>query len=258
MKKFDSIFKLVVFLVFSIFLFIFTACGTMPKVSAVYSDADFQVVQIIEKDYRIISFPLDFSKIQIVYYPTIKDVKSDGWYKGIYTRDFGVRSKSFVAFNTAVFEVKNIFQHMGFSRKSVGIYKVEGQVLSPPIDYFACLCFKDEKVWIAKSQEEESVKNADYAFGGFFKILENGELIPWNDSFDVRMSVGLNKDSSRFYILTGKNLSFNQCALILKEAGCTEAMEFDGGSSTQIYIKGEYQTPFCVPPGASLGFTFLN
>lgn len=89
-----------------------------------------------------------------------------------------------------------------------------------------------------------SNKKTLYIHGGFWQILKNGNIIQFKDIKDSRTAVGISKDERFFYILIVEGekksksigLSYEECALILKNIGAFNAMEFDGGSSTCLII----------------------
>ncbi|MGP1587687.1 MAG: phosphodiester glycosidase family protein [Treponemataceae bacterium] len=209
--------------------------------------------------YFLTCVDLDFEKIELVCFPNEDTKMKNGWVNSMYAKLFAKKNDCFIAFNTSPFEVENVVQHIFNRRKNVGVHKVAGKLLNPPVEYFGALVFKDGKADIIFNQTREAICQYDYAFGGFFCIIYDGKKIEFDRTEkDERTVVGLNEDKSKMYVLTGHNLSFSQCSDILLEAGCTQAINFDGGSSTQVYVKDKFYSGFCVPPGSILGFRYLK
>lgn len=101
---------------------------------------------------------------------------------------------------------------------------------------------------IFPSQNESLLKTSgefDIIHGGFFAILIDSNPIQYKEIKDARTCIGLTKDGKTLYILVAeggfpsvyKGLSYNECARILLELGCCNAMEFDGGSSSSLVIR---------------------
>lgn len=101
---------------------------------------------------------------------------------------------------------------------------------------------------IIKNQNEEELLQYQYAFGGFSWILDEEEIPPFGKFKRSRTACGIS-DQGRFLYLfaacgincpTGRDgLNFEECALILKHLGCTQAMEFDGGHSSGLVVNGQ-------------------
>lgn len=141
----------------------------------------------------------------------------------------------------------------GFSPKRiVGIHKIEGKNFSKEVLSYSALALKKESDGtylgeIIEKQTEESFTNFESAFGGFFTILKDSQKIKFYETRDSRTGVGLTKDKKTLFILAvegeklqySEGLSYPECADIFLTLGATDAMEFDGGGSTSLYINGK-------------------
>jgi exopolysaccharide biosynthesis protein len=96
-----------------------------------------------------------------------------------------------------------------------------------------------------KNQTEEEVSKCEFAFGGFYEILNHKTIYQFEKYKRSRTAVGISHNGRFLYCFatagiacpTGRNgLNFEECALILQHLGCTQAMEFDGGHSTGLVL----------------------
>jgi hypothetical protein len=163
----------------------------------------------------------------------------------IRTADFAEKYGCTVAVNTSPFTLK---------KEIVGIHIVQGRLYAPPVERYSALVFKADsdggtcRASITGNQTEETVREAVYAFGGFFTILQNGQKSDFRISrHDSRSGAGISEDGRILYILVvegehphkSMGLSYPQCADIFRAMGCTDAIEFDGGSSSDLCINGK-------------------
>lgn len=139
-----------------------------------------------------------------------------------------------------------------FSRKAlvfksfVGICRIDGKDLSSPVEKYAAFAFNSSlegsSVDIILNQSLESLEGWQNVAGGFFCVLKDGNVLPYYvERYDARTGAGLSKDKKTLYFLVaegkdGVGLSYRECGLIFKELGCSDALEFDGGSSTALFI----------------------
>lgn len=211
-------------------------------------------------EYHLVKIELKTDGMTIAAYPTAQmakerlesGIKTDSFFKGISTTSFASQFKTAVALNTTPFNVKEgaaVLALMGNSRSFAGIHKIEGIQFSEPQEKYAALVFSTEngflKADILDSQKTEFLEQYQYAFGGFFTILRDGEKKSFKTaSLDCRTACGISQDGFTVYFLavegppslTSKGLTYPQCADILLKAGAYSAMQFDGGSSTQMCL----------------------
>lgn len=135
-----------------------------------------------------------------------------------------------------------------------GLYKVEGKILSEPVARYAALgvlCEEDagvRGVRVFESQINEELKDFDFAFGGFFVVLKDGEVCrEFIRRGDSRSGAGVSADGKTLYLLVvegeypgkSRGLSYPQCGELFRAMGCRDALEFDGGGSSELCINGQ-------------------
>lgn len=173
----------------------------------------------------------------------------------IKARDFAKKSGAQILFNTTQFSQKV----KGISKKNPVGLVVDGiNQISEPKEKYACIAFycddggyygriiSSQKNYMEKLELKDKQKNLVLIHGGFFKILEGGEVIQFKDIKDTRIGAGLSKDGRILFVLAAEGekisqdgLSYGDCAFIFKDSGAYEALEFDGGSSAVLYIDGK-------------------
>ena len=164
--------------------------------------------------------------------------------------------KKFAKENNAVVAVNaSPWKNKSYPHNAVGIVKVDGVEYFPPEKGYSAICFSENplRAVIISEQEEDIIKDYNFAFGGFSQVLKDNEIIPFNNNRRSRVSVGTNEDGSELYFFvvttinnpTDRNgFTFEECGLVLQKLGCTDAMHFDGGHSSCIVInKKESQKP---------------
>lgn len=235
--------------------------------------------------YHLTKIDLTTPGISIKYFPDESVLNSENEtneyerivFKGIKTSEFARRFKTALAVNTTPFGGRNsrwdLEAKLGSIRTIVGVHKFNGIQFASPVKQYAALVLdwtdsskKFLKAGIIDSQTEEILAPYPFAFGGFYTILRDGQIQSFKaNTHDSRMACGI-KDEGRTIIFlavegefsSSEGLSFPQCAEIFESLGCSCAMEFDGGSSTQMYIgtKSVLSYNFSVVQGSSIGFVF--
>ncbi len=164
------------------------------------------------------------------------------------TRDFARQNNCIVAVNLSPFTAKH---------QIVGIHVADGSILSEPVHKYAAIYFTKETApqgnsvyhaSIEKNQTFETAEKSDFAFGGFFVVLEKGEV---QTSFiarqDSRTGLGISEDGHTLFILVAegerpsksRGLSYPQCGRIFKAMGCSDALEMDGGDSSELCLNAQ-------------------
>lgn len=160
-----------------------------------------------------------------------------------YPKEFAIKSGSEIVINTTQFAKDGT---------PVGLIVNNGKIIYPAVERYAGIAFfKEETGWRAEifdSQEEIIEKYGTnelpaLAMGGFWTILRDGIEYEFLDRKDYRTAVALCDGGKTLLILVGKKLSFGDCAEIFKEQGADVAMEFDGGSSSQMVVNGRNVLP---------------
>ena len=73
---------------------------------------------------------------------------------------------------------------------------------------------------------------------GVIEIDTRGHKDPHVLGRAVRLAVGITASGKLKFVATGKACSLTQLAGIMRDLGCTNAVNFDGGSSIAMYCDG--------------------
>lgn len=224
---------------------------------------------------ELVCFP-DKSAVQKKYKQLPEKIPQPFIFTGMRTASFAKKYKCSVAVNATPFGGKtgkwNFAAKLGHTRMIVGIHRVDGITVSFPREQYSALAFSADKLTgrlrasVVFNQNEQSLTGFPHVFGGFFTVLKNGVKTEFKvDSANSRSGAGVSDNGRFLYILVvegevsrqSKGLSYPQCADIFKAMGCADALEFDGGSSSQLCISGKsvLSYPFTVVQANSFGFT---
>ncbi len=257
--------KLFSSVIFVLLFFTLTSCATTGRFSKtelvtvpeVYDESElmssFRDWSEVVEGFSICSGKLQKQRVQwhciridldtpFLYFISLPQKNSLG--KTFFLKDFAKKNHTIAAINTSPFDL------YGKTYIPEGITKLDNQIVTEPLAKYCALCFKRnvEGLWRAKiipSQTEEALKDCEYAFGGFFSVLENRELVPFAKNRRSRTACGINDDGSVLYLFVTtpklypsdrNGLNFEECAIILRKLGCKDAMQFDGGHSSGMYL----------------------
>lgn len=158
-------------------------------------------------------------------------------------------------------------------KKPVGILQYRNLCYSSPNSHYGALSIASEKfgysAQIYTSQDlipQENLSNILCIQGGFWQVLKDGTVIDFKDIQDSRTAVGISRDQHYFYILVvegehknrSTGLSYNQCGDLFKAMGAWNALEFDGGNSTCLYILGKNALSYSKNPALPGFLCFSN
>ncbi len=190
-----------------------------------------------------------------------------------YAEDFCKKNKALLAFNTTPFYVHESAADKKHS--TAGLCLNEGKIYSKALGGYSALAFfgfeegsdfSSRRAKIFSSQKDKEISGAFFATGGFWQILENKKILQFKELRDSRTAVGLDESGKTLYAIAveGENpskssgLTYMECADFFLALGCQNAMQFDGGSSTQFCVNGKsvlnYKNYVKVP--ALLAFAF--
>ncbi|MCK9170597.1 MAG: phosphodiester glycosidase family protein [Treponema sp.] len=234
-----------------------TAASELPVPEQLYIPESFNWKNICHgvdrTDFENTTFPVCWHAVRIdlrtegIELAAVPGMKREGTEPhAMRTAEFARTYGCTVAVNTSPFTGK---------KQIVGIHIVQEVPYSPCVPRYSALVFRTVpgngtyyRASIVDNQTEEAVRNAEYAFGGFFTILRTGNKKEFRVSrYDSRSGAGISEDGQTLYLLVvegehrhkSTGLSYTQCASIFKAMGCTDAMEFDGGSSSDLCINGK-------------------
>ena len=182
--------------------------------------------------------------------------------RGERTSEFAARENCVAAVNATPFDKTG---------ELVGLCREAGREISAPVERYAALALKygedgaglDGRIFA--TQVDDEIKDFDYAFGGFFVVLEEGEVnTEFVRRYTSRTGAGLSADGKTLYLLVVEGeqprksigLSYPQCGEIFLAMGCRNALEFDGGGSSDLCINGQSVMNYRVRrvQGNSFGF----
>lgn len=261
------LFRIMLFVV-ALFLGALTACTTTKSLSTapqITDDSDFipseftwqPVTQGIDRFdfenasvsliYHVVKIDLSNENLELICYPDEHTkISSSGTFAGLKTQDFAQGNNCTVAINASPFDGR--FRN----KKIIGVHSVNGTQLAAPNNRYAAIAFSnapDTNGYIAriiKNQTADCTENFDFVFGGFFAVLIDGELLPYNEIYNSRTGAGISQDGKTLYLLLvegeeparSAGLTYPQCGKIFAAMGCSNALEFDGGGSSQLCING--------------------
>lgn len=205
-------------------------------------------------DYIIEEIDLEDPELSIITYP-----KTSGYVKPMEVSRFAEKTKCFAAINANPFSQKNPVNPFSMAR-GIGIYVDEGKCILQPTEKYAALAFfRTEhgfKANVSSSQAALLSENPDYAVGGFWVILEGEKIYNFRDIKDFRSAAGISQDGTKLYLFAAKNMNYMECAHVMKSHGVYKALQLDGGSSSQLCIRGKKFQNLLIPrnPAVILGF----
>ena len=190
--------------------------------------------------FSVVKVDLTIPNLSINIFPTID--KKDKWYNPISVTKFAKETKSTISINTTHFAKKNKYLLKSKVKPTGIIVSNKEQIFPENKKYAALIINKIPNGYSAKiinSQENLFNKNHDYVIGGFWTILQNKEIIPFNKILDRRSAIGIDDSKTTLYFFIGNKFSYEDCAKILLQLGSTNAMEFDGGNSSELIVNGK-------------------
>ena len=153
---------------------------------------------------------LNSSDIVIQCYP--EQAEKDFWFEAKRTGTFARESQCFMAVNASPFEKKNF---ISTKRRTVGIHRSQKINLSSPEEKYSAITFSKKDTGysasIIKNQNEIEIEKSDYAFGGFFTIVQNGKYVDeYKKIKDARLAIGIKDNSRTLVFLAAEKLTFEE------------------------------------------------
>lgn len=276
-RNFIFLTKLLIFAEIAIFsLSPFVSCKSIPQESGQTEEfSEYQTEVLVPDDIHWEKICTGFEKTDFIVEGKISwtcvkiDLNTPGLQiintpeaaaeKGLrfHLKDFASENDTIVAFNTTPFD-NNTKTYL-----PIGIVVNEGELIYNPVnrtDYAALGFYKNEenqfraKVLCPQLQVLSQSQKFDYAAGGFFLILQDNQLVPHKAYRRSRTAAGTDCDGRFLYVFAAApffnlsdndGLTYNECALILKQLGCSDALQLDGGHSTGLVINSKtVEKPF--------------
>ena len=184
--------------------------------------------------------------ISIVSTEASRFCNTQGGVTGETTQEFAERLHTVAACNAAPFHASSLF--LSRCRTVIGIHITEHSRMSAPnARYGALLFYADKTARIVDTQtEEDFLAEVCYAFGGYWTILRDGVVLPQKlEHRDSRTAVGLAADGTILILLAvegewkgrSQGLSYTETAVLLRALGASDALQFDGGSSSALVVR---------------------
>jgi hypothetical protein len=249
------------FIVHFFFLFIFFSCTTLSQVEGPAETPEsisprWTPVSVSGLEYFAgkVSRPrIEFHALRVdLTEPNLRVVVAPGGtdYNG---KTVSIKVSSFVRDNGLLASINalpfdTVSETEGEPRVNVGIIIANGIILSPPHKTFDALVFyKDGHAAIESQSGMKDFGSIENAVGGFYGILEHGELVPRVLNLSdrhPRSAAGISPDGKFLYLLVidGRQIKSAGCteaetALLLKALGASEGINFDGGGSTALALR---------------------
>ena len=201
--------------------------------------------------YHAVKIDLTNENLKLEYFPeTATRTDKEGRFNGLKTSFFAKKNDCIAAINASPFEGKLL------RKKIIGIHSIDNLAFSPAKNKYSTITFSKNQTetgnsYIAniyKNQSQELAQNFDFAFGGFFVVLQNGQVqTSFAQIYDTRSGAGISEDGKTLYLLVVEGerktksigLTYPQCGQIFAAMGCYNALELDGGGSSELCINGK-------------------
>ena len=206
--------------------------------------------------YTAVKINLAAKNLELAVYPNSDTnfcAEKNYTHRGIHIQKFQKRTQALIAVNTSPYSSPRF--PFSSHRRILGVFKADGILFSAPVQRYAALIFsRDEnRELVAKCTAHQSPQDAenDFAVGGFFMILKDGELFDSTGknfsytSRSARTAAGISESGQTLFLLATERsakstgLTYPECAKLLRSLGAKNALEFDGGGSTAMMIGGK-------------------
>lgn len=253
------------------FSLIFISCQTLPdytltkeeilsQINDELQDSGFSQKDFSDFSLYVCRLDLDSTDFQLICKIDTKN--------SFTVEDFAKETGAKYAINTTPFDDESSEEI-----KIQGITKFNGQILSSAVEKYSALGFfyNSEgklRATVIQNQTDDEIQKYPAAFGGFFTILKNQEILEYKAYKDSRIACGIDETGRYLYILGviskkllgNSGMTYMECAELLLNSGCTDAIEFDGGHSSAFVFP---ETGYVHPPmnrkiPAAIGFYFKD
>jgi hypothetical protein len=197
--------------------------------------------------WHAVRIDLSDNNLQIITFPS-KTTAEQALRTGITVGDFSRSTKAVAAINVSPFTLSYGFL---YARPAIlGLWVVGETLLSEPEPRYGALLINktDRGTYTAEITDCQTKNTAAtyYAFGGYWTILRGNTIFQFKHYRTARTAAGISENGKILILLSvegkkresSQGLSFMECAQILKTLGAETALEFDGGSSSALYING--------------------
>jgi len=195
-------------------------------------------IERINVTWKCVKIDLDTPGLEIDFAPNPYNIEN--WSAKFRVKIY-MKNRNWIAgINTVPFDKK--YQPIGIIK-----YKA-APVYHEAVEKYSALVFSENPLRASVIEDQFSAEGYDYAVGGFYTILKDNQIYQFKRFKRSRSACGISEDGRYLYLFavcaencpSGRNgLNYEESALILQKLGASEAMEFDGGHSTALEIKGK-------------------
>lgn len=232
-----------IFLLFLICIVTFWSCKTTGEIVSEKSSSISGIelfsgnTENKKATWHCIKIDLDNPQIDIELIPSSTDVN-------LYSvKKIAKQAGAIAAINTTPFRNE-------LDNSLVGVTKIGGTEITPPVQNYAALGFTQRplRAHILSSQSPNELEKYPAAAGGFYVILNKGEILQFSNIKRSRAAAGISDDgrylylfatTPRFSLKDYDGMTYPETATLLKTLGCSDALQFDGGHSTSLYFNGK-------------------
>lgn len=150
-----------------------------------------------------------------------------------FVANLGKASNALIAINGGYFSVQG---------SPLGLRLSNYKVLSrrKNISWWGIFYIQDHIPYLSASNQFTFNKNISFAIQAGPRLLVDGNIPKLKEGLAARSALGITRDNKIIIAITdGLSLSLTQWAKVLKKIGCHYALNLDGGTSSQLYVKME-------------------
>ena len=194
-------------------------------------------VDLLNPDRKIIVTPGNHA---------LEDNIADKNFISLTTSKFLEKNDCLIAINATPYEPFRLFE--GSGQRAVGVVISNGILYSDNSKYDVFAIDADKTVFLIEAPYSNSNYNdIEYAAGGFFIILKDGNNIAYKGNRNPLSIIGVSEDKRYLYLVvidgedTKRSIgaSLYEGAEWIKSLGAADAMILDGGGSSTLVIRGE-------------------
>ncbi len=139
------------------------------------------------------------------------------------------KTKAVLAINGGFFSPEN---------KSLGLLMRDGKTINPlhPTPWWGVFYIMDQKPMIVPPYAFRKNSKMEIALQVGPRLVVNGKISKFKPSLARRSGVGIQPEGTVIIAASEKELPMESFAAFLKGLGCMDALNLDGGGSTQLYI----------------------
>lgn len=264
MRKTSRLFLLILLAAHTILF----SCRTIPETEELFPEESLPAVWkdidrgVQKYEWRAGNAECRIYKIDLSVPVEIKAFpEKSGWQKPEATADFAKKEKLLLCINTNPFERMNA--RNPFSKtKPIGIIINNGELISGPAEGYTALAFflQQDGSFRAEIIDDQKIipdLKPEFAFGGFFTVLRGKTVYQFKNYKNMRSGAAVSDGGKTLYLFAGRKLSYGDTAAIFRNLEAEACIQFDGGHSTSLVIKGRRELKGFIPRKAAAGFGLI-